>query len=269
MKLALLISGTYRSATDPICDLLTWLRSQQSITQVDVYIHCWWHASYVGKRYRIDNLTIVEEDPTNEILERIKPVKLCLEEQQPVDLSNLPLKSEAGGTPIERESANFSMISQMMSLQRCYALIPNPEDYDVLFRCRGDMVIDNPSFQFTISKEELMQPKVWVADGQFFTGWPYGDWAFLGNPAVMKHVIQHWELLYKHIYMQMGLQPHIHTYVPIMFHLLGLELVRWYIPLKTTRFFEKYSKHYKLDTNPDLSIRPFFWHMIPEERFLS
>lgn len=268
MKIAFLVSGTYRSATDPLCELLEWLRKQPNVDLVDVYIHAWWHPSYVGKRYRYDSLAIVEEDPTNEIQERIRPVKLVLEEQAFVNLSDLPMGSEAGGEPWQRESANFSMISQMISLQRCYNLIDNPEKYDILFRCRGDMVLENPMYTLNIVPEEIKENKIWLADGEFFTGWPFGDWAFFGNPIVMKFFIYNWESGFRFISQQIGKQPHIHTYIPILFNLLHIELIRWIIPLKTTRFFEKYSKHYKMDTNPDPTIRPFFWHLIPPDRLL-
>lgn len=266
MKVAVLISGVYKNATDPIVELLDWLRSHDNY-EVDTYIHAWWDKSYVGKRYRINHLSVVEDDPSEAIKARIQPKKFLLEPQAPIDFTDMPLMDEGGGTHLQREIAIFSLISQAKSLQRCYKLIDNPNEYDMILRLRGDMFVEDRNYRISISKEELSSNKAWIFDDKSYTGWPFGDWLYLGNPSVMGKFIENQEHAYRLICKTIGKTPHIFKFIPAIFSLTGSEPVAWKFPLNITRDFPMHNKHLLMDTeNSDPTIYPFFWNLMDIER---
>lgn len=266
MKGAVLISGAYRNATEPIVNLLRWLRSQEGY-EIDVYLHFWWHESYVGKRYRHDHLGIVEKDPTQEILERIHPKKWKMEEQCKVDLKGLPYRTEFGGSAVQRESLYFAVLSQMESLKRCWQLVENPNQYDFIMRLRGDLFVTDESYRISLTKGDLDENKVFIADGKFFTGWPYGDWAYLARPKVMELFILHQETIFRHLCKELGYFPHIHNFMVQIFRLMGVDPIRWDAPLKITRLSETHSKHLCMDPEgSELGKEPFYWQYIDQER---
>ncbi len=266
MKGAILISGAYKNATVPILELLNWFRKHENY-EIDVFIHAWWDKSYVGKRYRHDHLSIVEEDPTQEILEKIKPKRFLLEPQCKVDFTDLPFKVEAGGTPYLREIAYFAIFSQMESLKRCFNLVENPDQYDFIMRLRGDLYITEESYRMQLTKEDFTANNVYISDGQFFTGWPFGDWTYVARPKIMELFILHQEKIFRHICKELGYCPHIHIYMPTIFKMIGVNPIRWYIPLKITRLSDKHSNHLLMDTNENREDKdPFFWDLIDKKR---
>jgi hypothetical protein len=48
--------------------------------------------------------------------------------------------------------------------------------------------------------------------------------------------------------------------------MLGVEPVRWGIPLKITRLSPKYTNHLIMDTDEKVGKFPFFWHLMDPER---
>jgi hypothetical protein len=266
MRGAILISGAYKNATEPIVDLLKWLRSQEGY-EIDVYIHAWWDPSYVGKRYRYDHLSIVEDDPTQGIIEKIKPTSFKLEPQAPIDFTDLPYEHEAGGTTLQKELCYFATLSQAESLKRCFQLIDDPFKYDFIFRLRGDLFIENETYRIPFQKSDFQTNKVYIADGKFFTGWPLGDWAFIANPSIMKMFIENQEFLFRLICKKLGYGPHIHNFIPCIFNMIGAEPNAWYVPLKITRLSPKHCNHLILDTqSQDPNGKPFFWEFMDFER---
>jgi hypothetical protein len=266
MRGAILISGAYKNATEPIVDLLKWLRSQDGY-EIDVYIHAWWDPSYVGKRYRYDHLSVVEEDPTQGIVEKIKPIAFKLEPQAPIDFTDLPYEHEAGGTTLQKELAYFAILSQAESLKRCLKLIDDPHKYDFLMRLRGDLFIENEAYRIPFQKSDIEASRVYISDGRFFTGWPFGDWAYIANPNIMVSFIENQEQLFRLICKRVGFCPHIHNFIPAIFSILGVEAVRWNIPLKITRLSPKHCNHLILDTqSQDPNGKPFFWEFMNFER---
>lgn len=268
MKIALLVSGVYKNATQPLFNFLNFLRNQKDIESVDVYMHLWWDKSYVGKRYRTNFCHIVEDDPTNDINRLIKPVKLVLEPQFKPNTSDLPRICEGGGDGEQRELAYFASLSQFESCKRCLALVENPSTYDCIWRHRADLFIEGNSYTFNITKEMLKSSKVWIADGQFFTGYPYGDWSFLGNPEAMVSLISEWDTLFKINCISRNTFSHIHIYLPAIIRYLGYEPIRWFIPLNITRHSKLQDGHYLWDPNTkDLSLKPYFYDLVDKSRF--
>lgn len=265
MKCAILFSGVYKNATEPIVELLEWLRNHEGY-EVDAYIHAWWDESYVGKRYRYEHLSIVEKDPTQEIEEKIKPVKFKLEPQAAMNFTGLPLKDEPDSSPLLREVGYFSVLSQMESLKRCYKLIDTPTQYDFIMRLRGDLFIEDKTYRIPFEKKDLLENRVYISDGQFFTGWPFGDWAYMARPEIMEAFIMNQEEIWRYIGKTLGYIPHIHNYFPKMFQMIGVEPVRWGIPLKITRLSPGHTNHLMMDTDEKPGKFPFFWHLMDPER---
>jgi hypothetical protein len=265
MKVALLISGLYKNATVPIENLLAWLRSHEGY-EVDVYLHAWWDPSYVGKRHRHDYLSIVEPDPTNDIVEKIKPIDFKLEPQAKMDVSGLPFRSAAGGEPVLREITYFSFLSQMESLRRCFHLVKNPNQYDMILRMRGDLFVEDVNYRIPIKKEEL-KDGIYIADGQYFTGWPYGDWAYFGSPMTMALFIENQIEAFKFLCKSFGHCPHIHDFITRICVMVGAQPIRWFVPLKITRLNPEQHQHILMDTvNTTPGLPPFFWDCIDQER---
>ena len=268
MKVAVLISGAYRNSTEPILGLLKWLRSHEGY-EVDTYIHAWWDKSYVGKRHRHDHLSVVEDDPSNEIREKIKPVKFLLEPQCSIDFSGLPFKTEFRCNSQSRELTYFTILSQMESLKRCFQLIEDSSQYDFIFRLRGDMYIEDESYKIPFTKKDLDLGRAYISDGEYYTGWPFGDWAFLARPDIMESFILNGEKLFRHICKELGYFPHIHVYFPSMFQLIKVEPVRWGIRFTVTRHSKRHCAHILLDKESnELGADPFFWHLIDKDRLM-
>ena len=209
----------------------------------------------------------MEDDPTHDIMEKIKPKRFLLEPQFRVDFTDLPYKVESGGTPYLRELGYFAILSQMESLKRCFQLIENPEQYDFIMRLRGDLFITDESYRMQFCKEDLEGNNVFISDGQFFTGWPLGDWAYLARPKIMEMFILHEEKIFRHICKEVGYCPHIHVYMPAIFQMMGVVTIRWNIPLKITRLSDKHSSHLVMDKDNTRDDKdPFFWHLMDKER---
>lgn len=267
MKIALLVSGIYKNSTVVLSDFLSYLRNQPNIEVVDVYMHFWWDKKYIGKRYRIDHLSIVEDDPSNDIETHIKPVKYVLEPQVEFNLNGLPKACEAGGSSLQREIGYFSTLSQIESLQRCLKLIDNPERYDCIWRHRADLFIQDSNYIFNITDTMLKGSYIWIADGQFFTGWPYGDWSFLGNTVSMITFINNWGAHFRDYCKSIGKFPHIHLYFPRVIKYMSMEAIRWHIPINISRNSDKYKGYLIMDTvNSNLGLKPFFWDLMDKTR---
>jgi hypothetical protein len=270
MKLAWLISGTFKNSTEPIVKLLEWLRAQKEFTEVDVYMHLWWDPSYVGKRHSHRQLSVVEEDPTNEIMEKINPKKLVLSQQEVIDLSEMPFVCGAGGTSRQRETAFFSHLSQMRGIRRCLELVDNIDEYDVIFRMRGDMCMHDETVNFNFVPEMINSNKIWIADGQFFTGWPYGDWAYIGSKDNMVNYIRNVENQFSTLCKTHGLLLHTHEFLDLVFPILGLQIERWFVPLKITRLCNFHNNHLLIDTvTDDEEQDPFYWHLMDGNRLVT
>jgi hypothetical protein len=267
MKLAWLLSGVYKNSTEPIVKLASWLQSQPEFERVDIYMHIWWDKSYVGKRHSHLQLSVIEPDPTEEILEKIKPVKLVLEKQDNIDLSGMPFGCAAPATARQRETGLFTHLSQMRGIKKCLALIDNPREYDMILRMRGDLCMDNPKFTTNFTKEMVQGNKIWIADGKFFTGWPFGDWAYLGNAEVMTFYISNVEHLFRQFCLLSNELVHTHDFLVFAFHVLGLQIQRWFVPLKITRCCQEHNRHLLMDKeSSDLNVDPFYWEMMDTQR---
>jgi hypothetical protein len=260
MRIALLFSGTYRNSTELVVKLLQWFRNQENIDEVDVYMHFWWQKEFVGKRQSYQNNTIVEDDPTYDIMECIKPKKLVLEPQADIDFSSLPKKCAAGGTSFQREMAYFTSFSQMISFKRCFDLVEDYESYDLIMRIRPDLFLAN-EYKLDINSIKQKKNCAWIADGQFFTGWPFGDWCIVSSPQNMKLLAENWAPFFRHISIVSGAIQHIHVYLPLLFDYFNIPIERWYIPLKISR------DHLLVNESLDKNTDPYFYHMIPPERF--
>ena len=263
MKLALLFSGTFRNSTQLTVDLLKWFRSQENVTEVDVYMHFWWQKEYVGQRQTIESNQLVEDDPTDNIITNIHPTKLVIEKQEAIDFTNLPKKCAAGGTAIQRERAYFTLLSQMKSFKRCFDLIDNIYNYDIIIRIRPDLYLTDMSYKLNINELNQNKHIMWIADGRFFTGWPLGDWTFLSSPENMKLFAENWECIFRQICISRGSLQHIHEYLPILFNTMSISIEPWYIPLKISR------TQVLVDNSSDMTIKPYFFDMIPPDRFID
>jgi hypothetical protein len=267
MKLAWLISGLYKNSTGPILKLAEWLRAQPEFEQVDIYMYIWWDTSYVGKRYSVRQLGVVEEDPTHDIVTKIKPVKWRLVKQAQFDLSGLPFLCEAACPNDVREAAFFTHFSQFTAMRECLNLIENLDEYDAILRMRGDLCLHDLQFSTNFTKEAIQTNKIWVADGKFFTGWPYGDWAFFGNTNVMKHYIRNAETIFRQLCISLKCLPHLHRLIEYTFLTLNIGLERWFVPLRITRCCQEHTHHLLTDTSSnDINEHPYFFSMLDKER---
>jgi hypothetical protein len=200
LKVCVLFAGQFRNSYGFAKQFIEWLRLQDNIDNVDCYVHGWWDTSYVGKNYSIKNSHVVEDNPTDRIVEELNPKRILLEPQAEVNLDGLPYSSEAPGTtPYLRETTYFSVLSQFESLKRCANLVDFSE-YDCIIRARSDLYMTQPNIKWGITKELLKGNTIFIADGKFFTGWPLGDHIFLGNPVIMKLLCDNYSRLYTKVH---------------------------------------------------------------------
>jgi hypothetical protein len=264
MKVALLYSGLFRNGTELMNKFVGWLESQESIDQVDIYVHAWWDKEYEGKRTTIcGNAYLMEGDPRELLHNKLKVKKIVVEKQCEFDMKSLPLKTMIAEENIvkrarARDSGFFGTISQMISTKRCLDLIENINDYDCIIRTRSDLFLDDV-FKFDLSKKDLQLDRIWFADGERYGWYSYDIRTYAGSPKVMKFFIDNMENVYRYFIAQIGTQTDCHIYVYNIAVLMGIEPIRWFIPLNISR-------DHLIKDNTLLHEEPFWWDLIPKER---
>lgn len=260
MRVCVLFAGQFRNSYGFAKEFMKWLREQENIDIVDCYVHAWWDQSYVGKYYSFKNSLVVEDNPTDKIIEELHPKKILLEPQAKIVLDNLPFTSEASGTtPFLRELTFFSVLSQFESLKRCAELV-DFSNYDCIIRARSDLFMTNPDIKWGITKEMLMEDNVFIADGKFFTGWPLGDHIFLGNPQIMKRLCQNYSKLYAEVHKEVGYQMELHNYVPLIINKINGIICVWNIWIRLGKATQSTDGY-----NPENNL-PYWYEFLDKER---
>jgi hypothetical protein len=136
MKIALLICGQsrffkkgYESIKEKIIDQYN----------PDIYIHTWKYKNNYAYSSQWNNLgkIKIDENDINEYIELYKPIKYKIENS----LDSIPLTRNYEKTSSKYTKYNF--YSYLYSLNQCYNLIENKQDYNIYIIIRSDVMIYN------------------------------------------------------------------------------------------------------------------------------
>lgn len=149
MKIALCISGQPRF----IEEAFPYIKKNiiDCNDQVDVFLHCWFSAEEVGKRFSHTSDTtreqgngIIKEDTIKLLQALYKPISLQAEPQ--VDFSD---KVKPEYTAARDKTNPFATFSMWESIARCNALKKHHEEargftYDTVIKARFDLKLESP-----------------------------------------------------------------------------------------------------------------------------
>ena len=157
-KIALCLSGLIRNSF--FCFPYIYQNFLNQGLDVDVFIHTW------------------NESPT---IELYNPKKYQIENQQQV-IDNI--KSQIDFTSIKVEGNISNNISMYYSIKRCFDLVPS--DYDIVIRCRFDLLLENNLDFKTIVNGILSKDCDIFIPGRSFNVGGYNDQLAIGSYSAMK-----------------------------------------------------------------------------------
>lgn len=157
-KIALCLSGLIRHSF--FCFPYTYQNFLNQGLDVDVFIHTW------------------NESPA---IELYNPKKYQIENQQQV-IDNIKSQIDFGSIKIEGNVSNN--ISMYYSIKKCFDLVPS--DYDIVIRCRFDLLLENNLDFKTIVNGILNKDYDIFIPGRIFNVGGYNDQLAIGSYSAMK-----------------------------------------------------------------------------------
>jgi len=158
-KIALCLSGLIRHSF--FCFPYIYQNFLNQGFDVDVFIHTW------------------NESPT---IQLYNPKKYQIQNQQQV-IHNIKSQIDFGSIKIEGSVPNN--ISMYYSIKKCFDLVP-PSDYDIVIRCRFDLLLENNLDLKTIVSGISNKEYDIFIPGRIFNVGGYNDQLAIGSYSAMK-----------------------------------------------------------------------------------
>jgi hypothetical protein len=154
MKIALCLSGQPRYLEEGFYFIQKYLLSKYKI---DVFIHTWWDEDDINKNFKFTNIKrngTYDPESLKKIEEFYSPKKMMVEPQ--IIFESFEEVNYGGLHPISVPSSFYSLMKSN-DLKKEYEK-NNKFKYDVVIRCRFDIVINN----FGLDLEKLNLDKIYV-----------------------------------------------------------------------------------------------------------
>lgn len=159
----------------------------------DVFMHTWWDDSCENQVERFGSLSTFGSGDQAAALRRLwQPKRMLVEKpDNRFDAFPIPVNDKYMGPhgihdPKIIRSIKIAQLSQYYSIRESYKLIENPDDYDIIVRCRSDLLFDGPvNFEFGLPA--FGPDHLWLVNGTSIAGAgrDYGDWFAWGIPSLM------------------------------------------------------------------------------------
>ena len=200
MKAAVLFSGQLRHLFNPKIKDNIFSFLKKNTTSFDFYCSFW------------------DFDEIDKIHSNYSPIKIESEEWGSWEQNNQNLVDTfINNNNIPHRYAIGGILGQWYQINKCFSLIENPQEYDIIIRTRTDITF--PIFDIT----HLDLSYLYV-EGPYIGDYGYKDYFFFSNPKNMKHVTNlfpninsltfslnhpHPSALYKHILAEHVFKSHV------------------------------------------------------------
>jgi len=181
MKVALCFSGQLRFVNEYSKFIIENIINHY---HVDIYAHLWYNENMLGKPFHHEFNDLYKEK-IDDFIKIYSPKKIKIENEYKMDDKIYNYKSNEQDLRISGEDCKkciFRMNSQFYSIQECYKLIENPDDYDFIIRIRTDCYITSPLKLDTLTKNILYIQNGYCAGSDR----KFCDWFAVGHNTVMK-----------------------------------------------------------------------------------
>ena len=258
MKIAILLTGHVRNYKETVKNFYkNFLSNIKNIGEYDIFLSIWNNDGFKKERtpYGCENTNItLTQEQINDIFNTYKPKKMEVEEQDTVSteinakaklIVYKYLKLEENDKSI---SHVIAVLSQFYKTNRCYKLIDNVEDYDVIIKYRFDAYIQKAKINWDQKElvEEISSFLYLQSKNKFFNEIPsFNDVLIIGNQECFK--------LYSQIFDDIFLN----DILPLDLQYFNISTITWYF-FHFYNQFEKLSYNLISNYNQEMSLIPIF-----------
>lgn len=244
MKIAILLTGHVRNYKETVKNFYTdFLSNIKNIGEYDIFLSIWDNDGFKKEHtpYGCKNTNIkLTQEQINDIFNTYQPKKMEVEEQDTVT-SEIDVKAKLIVDKYLKLDKNnksinhvIAVLSQLYKANRCYKLIDNVEDYDVIIKYRFDAYFKKGKKINWDQKELIEQISSFLylqSKNKFFNEVPsFSDVLIIGNQECFK--------LYSRMYDDIFLN----DILPLDLQHFSISTITWY-------FFHFYNQFEKLSYN--------------------